>query len=538
MELNSTNLRQALISGSNNLYNFYPQIDKLNVFPVPDGDTGINMHLTIQSGINNISDIKEPKLQEITSCFSRGLIMGARGNSGVIFSQIIRGLFEGIPKNGIIEPKYFANMFAQAQNVAYKAVMKPVEGTILTVIREISESFDVMTSASSLGDIFSHVVIVANKSLENTPNLLPILKEVGVVDSGGFGLVKFLEGMERYIATGKIIDREKSPKKGSGGPLNIVLKKEYGYCCEAIVFIKKKNIQEFHTNKIRQTLLDQKCDSIVAIQDQDILKVHAHSTQPGVLLTFLQQFGEFQNVKVDNMSLQAKSHAQSFATERKLRNEWAIIPIVPTREVADYFHKTFKIGNCIISGKFMNPPVEDILDKIKEVDANHVYILPNNKNCILAAEHAAKLEKLSSVYIISTKHISEGMAAIIPYNPLDTARRNTQTMRQALKNVKTAIITRSNKKTVLNNVVIGVRDYFVVINEKVTLANPNLSTLTQKTIEKITNKSSEIVTVFYHHKLDLNIINALRKYLDENFDVEYDFVNCGAIVNQLIIAVE
>ena len=539
-QLDINHFKQSLLSGYHNLFNFYPEIDRLNVFPVPDGDTGVNMHLTIQSGMKNIAEVNSMNLFEMSQKFSRGLIMGARGNSGVIFSQIMRGFIKNLQDKSVITPADVPAMLTEASATAYEAVIKPVEGTILTVIRETAEYINSLPSDAerTMAKLFAEITAAAKKSLYNTPELLPILKKVNVVDSGGFGLWKFFEGMEIYIRTQKPVEKMKKIHQASKDKLSIELKPEYGYCTEAVIILNEERQQNLKIHSIRQSLIDQKCNSIVAIKDQDILKTHAHSLQPGVVLTFLQQFGEFQNVKVDNMTLQAKAHSLSFVSDRTLVNKWAIIPIVPTREIADYFRKYFKNWNAIIAGKYMNPSVETILEKVKEVDATNVFILPNNKNTILATEHAAKLEELSTVYVVPSKIVSEGMVAITQYNMADTPRKNLQNMRQAIRATRTIEIAQASKKSQLNNIKVDLNDYFAVTAGKVIQADKKIADLMKSVFKKYINKNSEIVTVLYTAQADQNMLDLGQKYLDENYDIEYVFVNAGDIISKLIISIE
>lgn len=542
---NPVAFKNSCISGYNNVYNFYDYINKLNVFPVPDGDTGTNLNLTLKSGVDAMIKADETSIVDVTQKFSRGLLIGARGNSGVIFSQIIKGFIDPIKTTPQINSQLLATMLNSAQKIAYKAVMRPVEGTILTVIREIAEGyidFDGYTKNVPLVKAFEYIYKTAEISLAKTPDLLPLLKEVGVVDSGGYGLVKFLEGVLHYIQTNRIIQKQKKQLTEEFRPLQqkvLTRNKEFGYCTEAIIMLQEKAAHlRNNFRKIKNNLKQKKCNSIVAVHDEEFFKVHVHTLKPGLILDYLQQYGEFKKIKVDNMTEQAHEHSNNLLGERLLINQRAIIPFSPSREIADYFRKEFKLSNNFVTGKLMNPQVGDILEMIEEADAREVYLLPNNKNCFLVAEHAAKLEKLSQVHLVPSNNFTEAIAALSIYTPSITARRNLINMKQTIRSLKTISITQADRDTTLNGVRIGTDDYFAMVGSKVSIANSDLQELLSQIFKRQIGKSIEFAMVFYNSELDQEIVLWIKQFLDENFDIEYECVDMGDNIHQIVISLE
>lgn len=539
MEFNAKSFKDSLISGYNNLYNFYPEIDKLNVFPVPDGDTGTNMNLTMTNAVKEINDLDSESISKIADVFARGLIMGARGNSGVILSQIFRGFANGLKEFDELNFVSVKAGISEAKEVAYKAVMKPVEGTILTVIRETAEHVLTLDQEIPLPDLFQKIVDFSTESLNNTPELLPVLKEVGVVDSGGFGLVKIFEGITIYWKTGKIVPQRKKQIENTGD--NVVMdlqNEEFGYCTEAIVILDSKHINKINVTQFRQTLEDQGGRSIVAVVDNDILKVHVHTLMPGNTLIFLQQHGEFKNIKIENMNLQAAKHVKTIRVERELKNPAAIIAVTPANGIAQFFKSDLNIQYTVNGGSSMNPSTDDYLSAIDAVDAVDVFILPNNSNAILAAQQAAKVERKSNVYVVPTTSIQEGMVAALSFEPGEIAKKNFSTLKSSLKTVTSLGITASAKTTSIDGVKINKGEYMGIMNKKIICSYPTLSKTMKYLFDRAISKSTEIVTIFTGEDAERRDINAIRKYLDESFDVEYEFIDGDQPLYSFLIAVE
>lgn len=544
MKFNVQTMKKALISGYNNLYNFYPEINKLNVFPVPDGDTGTNMYLTMSYAIKEINNIKSNSIEKIIDIFSRGLIMGARGNSGVILSQIFRGFAVGLKNVDVITTKVIKNAFLLSKEMAYKGVMKPTEGTILTIIREISENLSIVNNNISILETFSKIVSFANIALNNTPELLPILKKTNIVDSGGFGLVKILEGLLVFFETGKIIKKQKNiiQTKPNNHILNIFNKNtKFGYCTEAIiilnsVFIEKKiikiNYLFNYLNKLKNT-------SIIIVIDKDILKIHVHTLTPGIVLNYLQKYGEFKNIRIENMKLQNEKHIRTIKYNRILQNKEAIIAVTPSNGIAQFFKKKLNVNAIINCDNIMNPSIDDFLQAIEYVDAEKVYILPNSNNVIPIAKKAAKLEKKSNIFVINTNSIQEGVFAILTLKLLENNKKKLSILKKKLKFVKSIAISVAKKNTFYNGTEIFKNDYIGLINNQIIMVNAKLELVIKNIFDNIIKKNkSEIIIIFIGLKATVKENNIIKMYLDNNLDIEYEIIYGNQLSYPYLIAIK
>ncbi len=487
-------LKQMYISGANNLFNHYPEVDQLNVFPVPDGDTGMNMNLTATSGAKEIQNREFGTVGELASAFSKGLLMGARGNSGVISSQIFRGFAEalkGKTKIGVLE---LSEAFVKAKEVAYKAVMKPVEGTILTVIRESSAALaDYVRSSTSIEDAMDYLLKEARISLEHTPELLPVLKEVGVVDSGGAGLVYILEGMDKAVH-GKVIERkeisesiENNVSPYAGAKLSED-EEGYGYCTQFIVRLgtKEDGKKPFRESAFKKYLQDHG-KSVVMVQDDDIVKVHVHTLTPGNMLNYAQQFGEFVTIVIENMSEEHKNIEHGMiaydsnnslkreddkkdvpeAVEDKTPFQDFGLVAVSSGEGLDELFKELGVNVLVSGGQTMNPSTEDFVNAIKKAHAKNVFILPNNSNIVLAATQACDVYEDGEVNakVIPSKTIPQGLTAAMRINPDGTPEEIFEDMKGALKDVKSGSVTYAIKDTDIDGVHVT-KDYYMAMEDK------------------------------------------------------------------------
>lgn len=542
IKINNKIFKKMLVSGANNVYNHYPEVDKLNVFPVPDGDTGTNMYLTIANAVKAIEEEENDSITELSNAFSRGLIWGARGNSGVIFSQIFRGFSKKINKKNIIGDDLL-DAWKEATNMGYKAVMEPVEGTILTVVREATEkTIEQTKDKNDCRKIMNSFLENARQSLHNTPNLLPVLKEVGVVDSGGAGFVYFIEGMVQVLNNGRKIEKKTNISSNVGNNINLKLDEEnFGYCTEVITLLEKEKEKDIDINKVQTILKDQGCKSIVAVQDAGILKVHVHSLIPGQILNYLQQFGEFSKIKVENMDEQAKKHVIETKKERKLENDYAIIAVVSGEGVYNYYHDTLKINYLIDGGPTMNPSTDDFIKAINQVDAKVVYILPNNSNAILAAEQAAKIEKdqgKSDVWVIPTISIAQGMVGVINFDAEKSAKKNYSAMNSAIKKSVSIQIAKATKTTTINGIDIKQNEYMGIIEKKIYNHGFEFLELIKQLFKKTISKSSEIITIFRGKDATKTDVDALSKYIDEELDIEIEIVDGHQPVYPFILVIE
>ena len=451
-------LGRMFLSGAKNLEAKKEWINELNVFPVPDGDTGTNMTLTIMSAASEVNALSDPDMKSLAKAISSGSLRGARGNSGVILSQLLRGFTKVIEKCDEIDAPTFARAFERAVETAYKAVMKPKEGTILTVAKGVSDkAAEIAEDSESLESFFTDVIAEAERVLARTPELLPVLKEAGVVDSGGQGLVEVLKGaFDGYL--GKEIDlnfekpaaRVTGTKPVSAEESNI----KFGYCTEFIIMLEKE-FTEKDEEEFKDYLMSIG-DSLVVVADDDIVKVHVHTNDPGEAIQKALTYGQLSNMKIDNMRLEhhekvikeAEKMAAQQAAQRAVKPEKEVGFI--TVSAGDGMGEIFKelgADYLIQGGQTMNPSTEDMLKAIDEVNAKNIFIFPNNKNIILAANQARDLTEDKNIVVIPAKTIPQGISAMIAYVPEKTVEENTAEMMEAIENVKTGQVTYAVRDT-------------------------------------------------------------------------------------------
>lgn len=545
-------LKTMLISGANNLYNHHYEVDKLNVFPVPDGDTGTNMNLTMMNGIKALDNKDFKTFKEFGKEFSRGLIMGARGNSGVILSQIFRGFFHDFVHNKdyadmkVLKPQYILKALVQAKEYAYKAVMKPVEGTILTVIKDGANKVNEECVDEKDPLIIFQVLLKAmQESLTLTPALLPILRKVGVVDSGGAGLVFIIEGMVHGLKHNKSIAiSKKISSENSKFNFSVNNNEEFGYCTELIVKLNNIDSPDFDLNKTRSDLEEMKGQSLVVVEDQNLLKIHVHTLQPGDILNYSQKFGEFLAIKIENMTEQAKAHAPIITGPRKLANPYAIIAFVPGKGIDAFFKEQLNVSETIFYSNKINPATDDILRTIVAVDAKVVYILPNDSNLLLTAEQAKKIEKKSKVFIIPTVNIAQGMRAALSFNSNLSGKENSRIMTNEIKNVNYGYLSVADRDVEIDDVEIKKDNYItagVYKNHgklKILASDKDFTVTIKKLFDKILWKSAEIITIFKGRIATTEQIAELTKILEDDYDIEYEFVDGQQNVYNFLFVVE
>ncbi len=472
-------LKEMFVSASNNLYNHYPEVDALNVFPVPDGDTGMNMSMTMTNGAKFVKDVESDDAYQVANTFAKGLLMGARGNSGVITSQIFRGFAQALEGKKSATAIQLAEALKNGAKVAYKAVIRPVEGTILTVVRESSAAVDDFVEASTtIEEVFEKLVSEAKKSLKRTPDLLPVLKEVGVVDSGGAGLVKIFEGMLSFLK-GKFIEREENASQEKAkveSPIGDMDKdEEFGYCTEFIMRLGPADEKEKFEEQAFKATLVERGNSIVVVRDDDIVKVHIHTLNPGNILTFAQSYGEFVTIKVENMTEQ-HSKLQTPPNLKKKEEEAKPVPTAPTQPYGlvaisagkgiDEMFTAIGANEIVSGGQTMNPSIEDIANACRKCNAKTVYVFPNNSNIVMAAVQAADvLSDEFKVYVVPTKTIPQGIAACSVFNEDVSPVENFKTMKEEIKHIHSGSVTYAIKDTKMNGVEVK-KDYFMGIYEK------------------------------------------------------------------------
>lgn len=536
-------LKQMLLSAANNLYNHYPEIDALNVFPVPDGDTGMNMNLTLTSGAKEIANRNDDDAYTIANLFSRGLLMGARGNSGVITSQIFRGFAKALKDKKEINSIELSEAFSTGSEVAYKAVMRPVEGTILTVIRESSEALaDHVNENHSLIEAMEYLVKEAKASLNRTPDLLPVLKEVGVVDSGGAGLVNIMEGMlsalrgdfiDKAVATSmaKRVIEDADGKKG----YYVEFKLHLGPAGTKKDFIERRyiSILEAHGKEVK-----------VTTEEDGVIDTKLISYAPGALLTYAQGFGEFSDIRISSEIATGETPKQEEAKpveakKKEPAKEYGIVSISAGSGIDDYFREV-GVDKIVSGGQTMNPSIEDIISAIRECNAKTVFVLPNNSNIIMAAVQAADvLVDEIDVRVISTKTIPQGIVAASSFNPDATPEENEESMKEAYANLKSGSVTYAIKDTTIDGFEVT-KDYFMgILDKKIVVCEKNKFTSLFNLLEKMINEDSYLVTLFTGEDISKDELDLIRAKIEKKFpNVELDLRMGNQPVYSFLVGVE
>ncbi|OCS91463.1 DAK2 domain-containing protein [Caryophanon latum] len=533
--------------GAHHLYQNASYVDSLNVFPVPDGDTGTNMNLSMTSGAKETEQHAQAHIGKTAQALSKGLLMGARGNSGVILSQLFRGFGKHVEKLDEVTAQHYAQAFQAGVDTAYKAVMKPVEGTILTVAKDGAKAaVEAAERTSDLIEITEALVAEAKASLDRTPDLLPVLKEVGVVDSGGQGLLFVYEG---FLAS---LKGEALPEKNDASLDDLINAEhhrvqdfmntediEFGYCTEIMVRLDdtKEPFDEF---KFREEL-SVMGDSLLVISDDEVAKVHIHSETPGAVLTAGQKYGSLMKIKVDNMREQhtaivGENH-QAPVKKEVTKVPYAIVTIAMGEGVAELL-RSLGASYVIEGGQTMNPSTEDIVKAVQEIGAERVLILPNNKNIIMAAEQAVELLDIEAA-VVATKTIPQGMAAMLAFNPEQSVADNKEAMTSAFAVVKTGQVTYAVRDTSIDGVDIRKDDYMALAEGKIIESTPSLETAAQTVVSALVDEDAEIITIIYGEDTTEEAANALAASIEEQFeDAEVEVFNGKQPLYPYIISVE
>lgn len=545
-------LKGLLISGANNLYNHYPEIDALNVFPVPDGDTGMNMNLTLTSGSKEIQNRGDKNIYEIARTFSRGLLMGARGNSGVITSQIFRGFAEGLAGKEEVDAVGLAEAWIKGVETSYKAVMKPVEGTILTVVRESSDNLKKLVKPGmSIEAAFDILIKEASASLERTPELLPILKEVGVVDSGGYGFVTILKGM-KHALNGTIVERNTATATESVNPLTaagaMMESEEFGYCTEFIMTLGPEDIKKPFSEKKFVSVLNNRGDSLVVVQDEKMVKVHVHTLSPGSVLNYAQQFGEFKTLKIENMTQQhhaleggEHNHQHADLVEKPVKkSKYALISVSAGAGLNELFHE-LGVHEVIEGGQTMNPSTEDFIEAVKKTNAENVIILPNNSNIVMTAAQACDVFEEGNIncIVVPSKTIPQGITATLMFNPDATIEENAAEMKSALKNVKSGSVTFSVRDTSIDGLEFKKDDFIGIFDKNIVVSNKNKVECAIELLDKMVDDDCSIITLLIGEDVTAEESEILEKTITKKYpDFELDLRHGGQPVYSFIIGIE
>lgn len=540
--INGHIFKDMLASGANNLSNKFTEIDALNVFPVPDGDTGTNMSLTFNAGVKDALACSSEDVCDIAKVLSKGLLMGARGNSGVITSQIFRGLYQGMDGMKEVNGFQLANALVMGSRVAYKAVMRPVEGTILTVVREAADyTYAYATSIEDVTclQVMEKMLDEAKKSLDRTPELLPVLAEVGVVDSGGAGLVTIFEGFVSALK-GVVIEKEeaKESKEVAGAALE---SEEYGYCTEFIIRLSESAQRTFEEETLRDSLA-RIGNSIVCVRDDDIVKVHVHTLTPGDALNMGLRYGSFAKLKVENMQEQHEEIMMNASVEKEVKEEkprqkYAIITVAAGDGLKDMF-KELRADYVISGGQTMNPSTEDFVEAIHQLNAEHIIILPNNSNIVMAAQQAALVCEDPNIEVIPTKSIPQGLSACIMFNPDVDFETNLSEMKEAVSMVKTGQVTYAIKDTTFEGMEIKSGDYMGILEKDIIVSLQDKMETTRQLLDRMLDDESEIVTLIYGEDINEEEAEEVAAYIEDKFDVEVEVNNGMQPVYSFIIGVE
>ncbi|MCB5933992.1 DAK2 domain-containing protein [Caldibacillus thermoamylovorans] len=545
---------EMIFYGANRLSQNAKYVDSLNVFPVPDGDTGTNMNLSIQSGAKEVRNNIVPHVGKVGQALSRGLLMGARGNSGVILSQLFRGFAKAIEAKESLDITDFAEALNAGVTTAYKAVMKPVEGTILTVAKDSAKkALEVSKTTTDMTVLMEEVVKEAKASLKRTPELLPVLKEVGVVDSGGQGLVFVYEGFLAQLKGEKVdelttaeVSMDQLVKQEHHKSVQGFINTEdivYGYCTEFMVKFKDSKLKNhpFSEEKFRNDLSEYG-DSLLVIADDQLAKVHIHTEQPGVVLTYGQQYGDLINLKIENMRQQhttilENDKVNTVQEQQKQPSEYGIVTVSMGSGIRDLF-KSIGAEVVIEGGQTMNPSIEDIVKAIEQVNAEKVFILPNNKNIILAAEQARDVCD-KQVIVIPSKTVPQGLAALLAFNPSVDAEKNEKAMNDALKTVKSGQITFAIRDTMIDNLTIKKDDYMGIEEGSIVVSNRDLNVTAKELLNKMLDEDSEILTIIRGEEATEEQTKAIVQFVEEKFpEVEIEIHDGKQPLYQFIFSVE
>ena len=531
-------LRDMFVSGANNLQNHKDLVDKLNVFPVPDGDTGTNMSLTISYAMKELAKVENDNITEIGKSLSKGSLMGARGNSGVILSQIIRGFSKSIEGKEQISTEDLAKAFKNGSDTAYKAVIKPIEGTILTVVRESGEyAIKASKKEKDLLKFLEMVIAEANNSLERTPELLKSLKEAGVVDSGGKGLVLIYEGMYEALKGNPIKakdlnDSNVSEIKQAGTSINTEDIK-FCYCTE---FILESN--SISDTEIRDIMLKYG-DSLAVVGDEGIIKVHVHTNDPGLVLQDALKYGQLVTIKIENMKLQHENTLVDNINEiaQPEEKEYGFIATSMGEGLAKIF-KDFGVDYIIEGGQTMNPSTEDFMKAIDSINAKNIFIFPNNSNIIMAANQAKESSE-KNIIVIPTKNTPQGFTALVNFNADASVEENEQALMESLTMVKSGQVTFAVRDTVMNDVEVKEGNIIGIAEGKLMDAGESVDEITTSLVEKLVDEDSAIVTLFYGEDVTEDDANNLRDELEEKFeDLDIELYYGGQPLYYYLISVE
>ncbi|KIR04031.1 Dihydroxyacetone kinase family protein [Lachnospiraceae bacterium TWA4] len=550
-------LKKLFLSGAKNLELNKEWINELNVFPVPDGDTGTNMTLTIMSAAKEVQNVENPTMETISKAISSGSLRGARGNSGVILSQLFRGFCKKIKTTDKLTTSVLTDAFEKAVETAYKAVMKPKEGTILTVAKGMSDkALELRNKNLDVVDFLRAVLDEGNAVLKKTPDMLPVLKEAGVVDSGGQGLMVVLEGCYSALI-GKPLELDVEASTNKPDLSNLTEKQEdistadikFGYCTEFIVNLTKP-LSDKEEEEFRDYLLSIG-DSLVLVADDEIVKIHVHSNDPGLAIQKGLSYGSLSRMKIDNMREEhqeklikdAEKLAKKQAQEETKKKEEPRIPYgfiaVSIGDGIDQIFRDLHVNHLISGGQTMNPSTDDMLQAIDKVNADTIFILPNNKNIILAAQQASSLTEDKKIIVIPSKSIPQGIAAILSFMPEATPEENEEAMNEEMVNVKTGQVTYAVRNTSIDGKEIHEGDMMGIDDHSICAVGKDLNETALELLEHMVDEDSELISIYYGDEVAKEDADAFKELVEEKFeDCEVELYMGGQPVYYYLMSVE
>jgi DAK2 domain fusion protein YloV len=553
--INAAVFAKMFLAGAKNLEAKKEWINELNVFPVPDGDTGTNMSMTIMSAAKAVSELENPTMKELAKAISSGSLRGARGNSGVILSQLFRGFTKVIAEYDELDVVILTEAMQKAVETAYKAVMKPKEGTILTVAKgAANKALELCDDTDDIVFFVDEVIKEADHVLSKTPDMLPVLKQAGVVDSGGQGLVQVLKGGYDSLI-GKEIDYSIEGSAASAGVMKITAETEadikFGYCTEFIIVLNQP-LTEKQEHEYKN-FLESIGDSIVVVADDEIVKTHVHTNDPGLALQEALKHGSLSKIKIDNMREEhqeklikdaeklAKEQKEEETKEEKTegpRKEMGFISVSIGAGVNEIF-KGLGVDYIIEGGQTMNPSTEDMLNAIDHVNADNIFILPNNKNIVLAANQAASLVEDKKIIVIPTKTIPQGITALINFIPDQSEEENAERMTEELENVKTGQVTYAVRDTVIDDKEIKQGDYMGIGDKSILAVGKDIKSTTEDMVAEMIDEESAIISIYYGEEVTEEDANALGAALEEKYpEVEVEIHFGGQPIYYYVISVE
>lgn len=553
-ELDGRAFVQMVSMGAQYLQQTANQVNALNVFPVPDGDTGTNMSLTLTSGVEEMNRKQTAKIDEAASALSRGLLMGARGNSGVILSQLFRGFAKGVEHKATISARDFAQALQQGVDTAYKAVIKPVEGTMLTVAREAAKcGVNRSKYVTDIVELMDHILDAAERSLQETPEMLPVLKQTGVVDAGGQGLVYIYEGFVASLKGDPVPEQrretvsidtltELAHRQSAQSQLSTEDIK-YGFCTEFIIqTLPEKLANHPYDEEAFRQWLSEHGDSLLVVQDDDLIKVHIHTEEPLKLIEYGSTYGDIRTAKIENMREQHRAIVEtdtdmSLAENRSEMKRYGIVAVAMGEGIADIF-RSLGVDEVITGGQTMNPSTEDIVKALHNIRAEQYIILPNNGNVVMAAEQASEVHE-RPVIVIPSKTVPQGLAAMLAYDQETSLEANRKAMIESIRGVKTGQVTYAVRDSEVDGFKIKQGDFLGIADGKIIATATNVLDTSQKLLQEMIDDETEIITVFYGKETEKDQVDQLEQFLTARFtEIDVEVHDGGQPLYYYLFAVE